>query len=161
MAFGASKKLEDEGIRAVQTALQVSKLEAKSTIGIASGKGASPIVQVNDSVYVGSVGGSSRQEYALVGDTVNSAARLCFLKNNKGIICEETVYSSTIEFFDFVKLEKVKLKGKVNEVQTFSPKSIKVQGNKIRTTRKDSKFFGIEQYSNELASIEVENFHAT
>ena len=60
---------EDNGYRAVKTSMELSEmlaeLDVTHHIGIASGM-----------VYVGSVGSLSRREHAVVGDTVNSAARL-------------------------------------------------------------------------------------
>jgi len=43
-------------------------------------------------VYVGAVGSSSRREHAVVGDTVNAAARLAGKAVKGGILCDENTY---------------------------------------------------------------------
>lgn len=74
----------DDPIRAVKTALEISEiLERRNmqySIGITTGN-----------VFCGSVGSEIRQEYAMVGDTVNLSAILMGVAYNKklNILCDE------------------------------------------------------------------------
>eukprot|EP00456_Euglypha_rotunda_P025617 TRINITY_DN20687_c0_g1_i1.p1 TRINITY_DN20687_c0_g1~~TRINITY_DN20687_c0_g1_i1.p1 ORF type:complete len:136 (+),score=21.01 TRINITY_DN20687_c0_g1_i1:174-581(+) len=74
---------EDNAYRAVKTALAIQKVLSEQTlehsIGIATGN-----------VYVGVVGSDQRREHAVVGDTVNTSARLSGKANGSIYVDEST-----------------------------------------------------------------------
>lgn len=71
-------------------------------------------------VFCGSVGSDKRQEYAMVGDTVNLSARLMGVahKGNHGILCDEATYHAVIGYsrLMFEALPAVSVKGKSQPV---------------------------------------------
>ena len=52
-------------------------------------------------VYVGSLGSPRRQEHAVVGDTVNTAARLSGEQVGGGILCDARTYTECENKFSF------------------------------------------------------------
>eukprot|EP00002_Diphylleia_rotans_P006835 TRINITY_DN1625_c0_g1_i5.p1 TRINITY_DN1625_c0_g1~~TRINITY_DN1625_c0_g1_i5.p1 ORF type:complete len:1439 (+),score=295.00 TRINITY_DN1625_c0_g1_i5:101-4417(+) len=94
---------EDDPRRCVQAAVQINKdLDAigiQSSMGVTTGK-----------VYCGEVGSRIRREYAVVGDTVNTAAHM--MASKRGILCDDATFRATNGQFSFVRAEGVKLKGK-------------------------------------------------
>src|SRR5262249_57796329 len=70
--FGAPEPLSDHADRAVQAALDISNLVAaryRGQIGIGIGVNSGHVV-------AGTVGGGGRVEFTVIGDTVNTAARV-------------------------------------------------------------------------------------
>ena len=73
------------------------------------------------SVYCGCVGCAQRQEYAIIGDVVNMAARL-MCKANGGIYVDEatTHYLLPLARDSLIKLEPIAVKGKAAPITIFS-----------------------------------------
>jgi len=69
-------------------------------------------------VLAGNIGSEERMSYALVGDTVNSASRIEGLAKEYGcdIIISQTTYNLLTESYDIEPLDRVKVKGKENEL---------------------------------------------
>lgn len=70
--------------------------------------------------YCGVVGGMFRHEYAILGPSVNLAARLMCNKSNPGILVDETVKVKSNER-PFKSLAPIKAKGYDNLVKIYSP----------------------------------------
>jgi class 3 adenylate cyclase len=104
----------DNCARAVETAVAMkrlliaSKLECK--IGIAEGR-----------VYCGLVGSSDRCEYAMMGASVNLAARMMSKCKSGQIIVAEEVYERTFENFVFSTLPKIRAKGFKLPIAVYCP----------------------------------------
>ena len=84
-------------------------LGVKSTVGATLGK-----------VYCGVVGGLERHEFAVLGPSVNLAARLMASDKNRGILVDKTVRLLTTQVF-FKPLPPVKAKGYDEPVPIFEP----------------------------------------
>ena len=93
---------------AIHRALEVD-LGVKNTVGATLGK-----------VYCGVVGSLKRHEFAVLGPSVNLAARLNFSKQNPGIIVDETARLVTGQLF-FKPLPAVVAKGYDKPVPIFEP----------------------------------------
>jgi len=75
------------------------------------------------SAYCGVVGGLKRHEYAVLGPSVNLAARLMSMPENPGILVSEAVRMKAGKVFAFKALAPVKAKGYSTPVAIFEPLS--------------------------------------
>ena len=74
-------------------------------------------------VYSGICGNKIRNEYTVLGDKVNLAARLMTANiNNISILCDLETYEKTKSNFEYEILEPIKLKGKEGLIPIFKPK---------------------------------------
>ena len=71
--------------------------------------------------YCGVVGGVRRHEYAVLGPTVNLAARLMANKSNPGVLVDNNVQSEAGQGFKFSALPPVTAKGYDDPVPIFEP----------------------------------------
>lgn len=99
--FGVPVAHEDDEERALRCALEISQLRVPAAVGVNTGM-----------VYCGQVGSEKRQEYTVMGDGVNLAARLMQIAAERQIIVSEFTRRLTMEKFHWIQLEPVKLKGK-------------------------------------------------
>ncbi|MCB0213685.1 MAG: AAA family ATPase [Anaerolineae bacterium] len=70
-------------------------------------------------VIAGGIGTSQRQDYSVMGDTVNLAARLEDLSESGEILVGEATYRLTEPLFEFDPLQPVKVKGKAQPVHVY------------------------------------------
>lgn len=99
-------------------------------------------------VIAGGIGTSQRQDYSVMGDTVNLAARLEDLSEAGEILVGEDTYRLTAPLFEFETLKPVKLKGKEKPVRVYRALKAKaVPGGQIR---------GIEGVSSPLVGRKTE-----
>jgi class 3 adenylate cyclase len=105
---------EDNCVRAIEssTAIRDMLLSFKilCRIGIAQG-----------SVFCGLVGSLERCEYAMMGSSVNLAARLMGKGEGGNILVNHTVHDATVSSFKFHSLQKIKAKGYAKPVPVFVP----------------------------------------
>lgn len=104
---------EDDAARAIGAALElherISKLGWKCSIGVATGR-----------IFCGAYGNNQRREYTVIGDTVNTSARL--MQAAKGhILCDQATWQAAEPRFDFETLEPMKMKGKSEPVPCYRP----------------------------------------
>jgi class 3 adenylate cyclase/predicted ATPase len=74
-------------------------------------------------VYCGAVGGIKRNEYAVMGPSVNLAARLMTAPNNPGILVDDAARKMGSKAFGFAALPPVAAKGYKELVKIFEPLS--------------------------------------
>jgi class 3 adenylate cyclase/tetratricopeptide (TPR) repeat protein len=104
--FGAPIAHEDDERRALRCALELLGLsEASSALGVNTGE-----------VFCGFVGSASRQEYAVIGDAVNVAARLMGEAALGDIIVSEETVRGAAAGFAVEPLAPLSLKGKSEPV---------------------------------------------
>ena len=87
-----------------------SELNVDNKVGATFGK-----------VYCGVVGGVHRHEFAVLGPSVNLAARLMASKENTGVLVDEAVQSHAKAKFRFRSHSEVTAKGYAKPVPTFEP----------------------------------------
>lgn len=108
---------EDDSIRGVSAALMmrdaVLKLNLRSSIGVSTGR-----------VYCGTVGCPERQEYTVIGDCVNLAARL-MQQANGAVLCDEESLLQAKSVIDFSAKRSLRIKGKTNSVPVYIARKIK------------------------------------
>jgi class 3 adenylate cyclase/tetratricopeptide (TPR) repeat protein len=124
--FGVPKALEDTPQKAVNTAIELRNCLQKFNkeknlaiplnlhIGINSGP-----------VLAGMVGSDEKQDYTVMGDTVNLASRLEDASKVGQILVGPSTYEATREGFTYRALEPIILKGKAEPVQVYELLSIK------------------------------------
>lgn len=113
--FGAPPDAhEDDPERAVRCALDLQLLAQKQRVQLAVGV-------TSGRVFAGPVGGDTRREYTVMGDTVNLAARLMSLAGPGRICCNYETYRSTYNQINFEYLPPTQIKGKVGLVPIYRP----------------------------------------
>ncbi|KAJ3190642.1 hypothetical protein HK101_008516 [Irineochytrium annulatum] len=93
-------------------------------------------------VSIGGVGNASRTEYAVMGDSINMAARLmCHPQAASSILCDEKTYNLCENEFNFERLGEARIKGKSVPINIFRPTSIRTdtsrsprRGNRLKVT---------------------------
>jgi len=118
--FGAPKALEDAPHRALNTALDIRNRLQKFNedknlpipltvhIGINTGP-----------VIAGMVGGEKRQDFTVMGDTVNLASRMANAAEPGTVLVAENTFRLTEGYFDFEPVGEVKVKGKEQPVRAY------------------------------------------
>lgn len=103
---------EDDASRAVLAALALQAglrdLGLEATLGIATGR-----------VFTGTRGGPSRLEHAMIGNTVNLAARL--MQAAGGILCDQATRAAARRRVLFETLAPIRVKGRASPVAVFRP----------------------------------------
>ena len=121
--WGAPVSHDDDPARAVRAAVDIrrelitfnqqrvtqGKKEIKIGIGINTGK-----------VVAGYIGSSRTMSYSVVGDTVNTASRLCAAARPDEIIISDVTYEKTKGLFPTEELEPLKAKGIYNPLKVYN-----------------------------------------
>ena len=114
--FGAPVAHEDDSERALRTAWEM--MEAIADFNRKHGAQLSLHVGVNTGhVIAGAVGAEGRQDYSVMGDAVNLAARLGEASSAGEILVGPNTHRQTATIFDFDELPPFSLKGKEQPVQ--------------------------------------------
>lgn len=105
---------EDDPERALRCALDLQKLASQQglelAIGVTTGR-----------VFAGPVGGETRREYTVMGDTVNLAARLMSVAGAGQIRCDFETYRNARHRLTFDLLPSVRVKGKAGLIRVYQP----------------------------------------
>jgi tetratricopeptide (TPR) repeat protein len=124
--FGVPKALEDTPQKAVNTAIELRNclqefnkeknlaIPLNLHIGINTGP-----------VLAGMVGGSDKQDYTVMGDTVNLASRLEDASQVGQILVGPSTYKATRAGFKYKTLDPIALKGKAEPVPVYELLSVK------------------------------------
>ncbi len=83
-------------------------------------------------VIAGGIGTRQRQDYSVMGDTVNLAARLEDLSEAGEILVGEDTYRLTAPLFHFETRPPVRVKGKEKPVQVYRVERAKAGGGQVR-----------------------------
>lgn len=119
--FGAPAAIEEAPRNALNAAIEICNWmddynETKShgnTLGVHIG--------INSGMVIaGPVGSGDKKEYTVMGDTVNVASRLKDVSHSGQIFVGHETYRYTSQYFSFLELEPLKLKGKEMQVRAWS-----------------------------------------
>ena len=132
--YGAPHELDDSAYHAILTAVDI-QLGLKSLNQHLTSKGEAPLrvgVGINTgSALAGAVGPHERQEYTVVGNTVNLAARIDGLNKqfpeHNILISERTRFAlgSHLDEFEMISLGPVSIRGKNEQVEIWAVKGLK------------------------------------
>ena len=104
---------EDDAARAIGAALalkeRINELGCECSIGVATGR-----------IFCGAYGNEERREYTMIGDTVNTSARL-MQAAKRGILSDRATHAAAMSQFDFATLDPLAMKGKKDPVACFRP----------------------------------------
>jgi adenylate cyclase len=118
--FGAPQRLADHADRAVLAALDVVR-----TVRAAYGDRLRIGIGVNSGpVLAGTIGGGGHVEFTVIGDAVNTAARVeevTRLTGDDVLITEATKRLLTLPFCGFAERPTIALKGKTERVRLYAP----------------------------------------
>jgi adenylate cyclase len=113
--FGAPVIHSDDVFRAVKSGVEIQKkIEDLNKQRLSEGQQDIHVgIGINyGEAVVGNIGSTQRLEYTVIGDSVNTASRIQNLAAGGEIVVTESVYQEVKEFFDFIPMEPVKVKGK-------------------------------------------------
>jgi len=117
--FGAPDRLPDHAERAVAAALELSEVVNRREDGLRVGVGVN-----SGSVVAGTIGGGGRVDFTVIGDTVNTAARVESATRKTGddvLITEATLERLASRNGNWVERPPMPLKGKREHVRLFAP----------------------------------------
>jgi class 3 adenylate cyclase len=118
--FGAPRRCADHADRAVAAAREIAQV-------VRGGSGDGPRVGVgvnSGRVVVGTIGGGGRRDFTVIGDVVNTAARVEAATRMTGddiLITETTLRALGAGGADFVERPSAPLKGKTAPVRLYAP----------------------------------------
>jgi adenylate cyclase len=113
--FGSPVSHADDPVRAVRTALEMlAILEQFNRARAMAGHDPMHIgIGINTGPMIaGYLGSSKALEYTVIGDSVNTGARLCSVAKAGEVIISETTYQRIKEHFEVVELPATHVKGK-------------------------------------------------
>ena len=113
--FGAPSAHENDAERALRAALDMR--EALAALNATDGTSLGMHIGVNSgTVVTGGLGSDGREQYSVIGDTVNLAARLAAAAPGGEILVGPTTRRLTSLLFDFTVLPPMAVKGKAEPV---------------------------------------------
>ena len=114
--FGAPLALEDDGARAVATALQLRQLPDElgfiSDVRMGLTRGL---------MRSGAYGSNTRRTYGAIGDATNMAARLMMAGVEGDILVDESIYEQAQSQFEFETLAPIVVKGREQPLNVYRP----------------------------------------
>lgn len=129
--FSAPNPTEDDAVKAVHAALEQQEIiEIMAQRWREAGKPPLAVGMGINTGYVvmGNLGSQKRMNYTVIGDAVNTAARLYNVAKGGQIIISESTWEETKDHFDFRELEPVSVKGKSQPLRTFEVLGRKGEG---------------------------------
>lgn len=113
--FGAPVAHEDDEERALRCALELVKIpDAQISVGVNTGF-----------VYSGQVGSESRQEYTVMGDVVNMAARLMQAAQPGQILTSQVTQRAVEALFEWGEMTLMQFKGKSEPIPVCSVNAVR------------------------------------
>lgn len=121
--WGAPLTHDDDPIRAVRAALEIraelvefnnkriSENKEEISIGIGINTG---------SLVAGYIGSTQAMSYSVIGDSVNTAARLCAAAKKGQILISENTLNQLGDGFEVAEIEPLQAKGKFNPIRVYN-----------------------------------------
>ncbi|MEM7516484.1 MAG: adenylate/guanylate cyclase domain-containing protein, partial [Planctomycetota bacterium] len=130
--FGAPVAHPDDPTRAVRTALKMLDL-LESDFNAERKRRNLPTLQIGIGINTGEVvagylGSSKALEYTVIGDTVNTGARLCGVAGPGQCIISDATYERVKDFFEVEQLPQKQVKGKARALNIYNVLGVKRSG---------------------------------
>jgi adenylate cyclase len=136
--FGAPVGHPDDATRAVRTAIEMMDVLAQLNI-VRKGRGEPEIkigIGINSGDCVaGYLGSSKALEYTVIGDTVNTGARLCSLAKAGEIIISHNTFDQVSDQFEVIELPPTQVKGKSQALKIYNVIGDKKNAFSVERTR--------------------------
>jgi class 3 adenylate cyclase len=121
--FGAPVYTESHALKAIKTALEMQKAQdelskkfkKKFGVDVEVGIG----INTGDMV-VGNIGCKQRMDYTVIGDSVNTAARLCSSAKSGQILISEATHAEVKKLVKVQELEPITVKGKSKPLHIYN-----------------------------------------
>ncbi len=129
--FGAPVAHENDSERALRAALDM--MDALTKFNTERGTDLGVHFGINTGLVIaGGIGTGERQEYSVMGDTVNLASRLKDVSERGEILVGPDTYRLTAPLFTFKTLEPIRVKGKAEPVQVYRLAGLKAKPGRVR-----------------------------
>ena len=129
--FGAPVAHENDPERSLSTALEM--MDALATFNAQHDTDLGIHIGINTGLVIaGGIGSEGRQQYSVMGDAVNLAARLEGVSERGEIIVGPDTFRLAAPLFEFEPLEPIRLKGKAEPVLVYRLLALKVAPGKVR-----------------------------
>ncbi|MBN2802183.1 MAG: FHA domain-containing protein [Deltaproteobacteria bacterium] len=135
--WGAPVSHPDDAQRAVRAAVDMQKTLIEFN-KVRVSEGVKPVnigIGLNTGELVaGYIGSTKTMSYSVIGDTVNTAARLCSAAKAGQVIVSDATFNKLGEQFESIKLDPVNVKGKAKAINIYSVLGYKHVGNLDKTS---------------------------
>lgn len=121
--WGAPVSHDDDPVRAVRSALEIhSELAEFNKQRLAAGKQEINIgIGINTgSLVAGYIGSTRTMSYSVIGDTVNTASRLCSAAKAGQIVISENTFEKINNSFAVDEIEAIQAKGKNKPIRVYN-----------------------------------------
>lgn len=124
--FGAKKASEDDAERAVRSALGIlDRLGQVNVILRQKGIELGCRIGINTGLVVaGEMGGESKRDFTVMGDTVNTASRLEHAAQVNTLLISDNTRAAAGDIFDYETLEPIMVKGKEKPIKVFRVRGV-------------------------------------
>ncbi|MCB9604659.1 MAG: FHA domain-containing protein [Sandaracinus sp.] len=122
--FGAPVGHADDALRAVRTAMKMLEV-LEHDFNVPRQKEGKPTLQIGIGINTGEVvagylGSSKALEYTVIGDTVNTGARLCSVAKAGQCIISDFTFQKVKDHFEVVELPPQQVKGKSKALKIYN-----------------------------------------
>ncbi len=118
--FGAPKSHEDDPERAIKAGLKMQEILGKTEFNMRIG--------INKGLCIaGKFGSQLKEDYTVIGDTVNLASRLETVARIGSVLVSKSTYQDTRYMFNFKKPPPLKVKGKKEPIQVYEVLNVRKQ----------------------------------
>jgi class 3 adenylate cyclase len=156
VVFGVPDTIEKAPQKAINTAIEIRnslyRFNKEKNLAI-------PLdvhIGINSGIVLaGMVGADQKQEYTVMGDTVNLASRLEDASDRGQILVGPLTYRVTRQNFEYKTLPPILLKGKADPVPVYEVLSIKINGEHIESDKNQKSMLELS-ISSELVGRENE-----
>jgi class 3 adenylate cyclase/tetratricopeptide (TPR) repeat protein len=129
--FGAPKAHENDPERALRAALEM--MDELTTFNAENNSDMGMHIGINTGlVLAGGIGSEGQQQYGVVGDAVNLAARLRDVSKRGEIYVGQNTHRLVAPLFEFERLEPIKAKGKTESILVYRLMKVKAQPGRVR-----------------------------